>query len=65
MLDGRPVGATNVSGQWVWDDGEGGLQIRALGYEALVWEGAVKRQTSNWRCSRLWWHLAVPRWWEA
>ncbi len=38
VLDGRPVGATNVSGEWVWEDGQGDLQIRALGYETLEWE---------------------------
>ena len=45
VLDGRPVGATNVSGEWVWVDGQGDLQIRALGYETLEWEEGC--QTSN------------------
>ena len=45
VLDGRPVGATNVSGEWVWEDGQGDLQIRALGYETLEWEEGC--QTSN------------------
>ena len=45
VLEGRPVGATNISGEWVWDDGQGEMQIRALGYETLQWEEGC--QTPN------------------
>ena len=45
VLNGRPVGATNISGEWLWGDGRGVLQIRALGYETLQWQEGCQAST--------------------
>ena len=34
-LDGRPVGATNVSGEYTWLEGAGRIRIQALGYDGV------------------------------
>ena len=39
LLEGRPVGATNASGDWGWNEGRGKVQVQALGYETVHWEG--------------------------
>ena len=48
-LNGRPVGATNARGEWVWPSGVGRIRIEAVGYEVLEVEGdeccATGRQT--------------------
>ena len=34
-LNGRPVGATNASGEWTWDEVDGRIDIRALGFNSV------------------------------
>lgn len=34
-LEGRPVGATNAEGTWMWPEGAGQVRIQALGYDAV------------------------------
>ena len=45
LLEGRPVGATNASGDWVWNEGRGKVQVQALGYETVHWEGGCESST--------------------
>ena len=38
-LNGRPVGATNASGEWTWDEIDGRIDIRAVGFNSVEVEG--------------------------
>ena len=38
-LDGRPVGATNASGEYTWSEGEGRIRIQAIGYDGVEVNG--------------------------
>ena len=38
-LNGRPMGATNASGEWTWDEIDGRIDIRAVGFTSVEVEG--------------------------
>ena len=44
-LDGRPVGATNALGEYIWSEGAGHLRIQALGYDGVELKGSAGCET--------------------
>ena len=63
-LNGRPVGATNASGEWTWDQLDGRIDIRALGFNSVEVEGEAgcPAEFCLWCCPLRRMNLEAQQW---
>lgn len=46
-LDGRPIGATNATGEWTWPGGASAIRIQALGYDGVEVDAGAGCETGT------------------